>query len=145
MQQRSSIAGSFPIVRGTKYTTATSTPNQSTQESTDRVAQKDNAESKDGASSFRILWENTRRRDKCTSSNASNLPAVKIATRQLRGAIVSGYHGIGFCPWPEEDPQKLNKVLGKVWREMADNQRATADDMSSAIDTSPTPFEARRV
>jgi hypothetical protein len=123
----------------------TSTPSRSTKESTGTAAIEDNDGSQNSVLSSRILWENTRRRDKSSSSDVFNQHAVKIATRQLRGAIATGYHNIGFCPWPEEHPDNLNKVLGTIWKEMADNQHATANNMASVIDTKPTPFEARKV
>jgi hypothetical protein len=58
---------------------------------------------------------------------------------------MTGYHGVGFNPWIEDDQTKLSKVMGRVWKEMALRQRAKAADNSNAIAMVPTEYEARTV
>lgn len=92
-----------------------------------------------------ILWANIRRRQKCPSDKEFNSTATEIVISQLNGAVMTGYHGVGFHPWIEEDQTKLSKVIGRIWKDMAQRQCAKAADNSNAIAMVPTEYEARKV
>jgi hypothetical protein len=92
-----------------------------------------------------LLWANIGRRQKCPLDKEFNSTATEIVTSQLKGAVMTGYHGVGFHPWIEDDQTKLSKVIGRIWKEMAQRQRAKAADNSNAIATVPTKYEARKV
>jgi hypothetical protein len=99
----------------------------------------------DGALYPHILWANIRRRQECPSDKEFNSAATEIVTSQLNGAVMTGYHGVGFHPWIEEDQTKLSQVISRIWKEMAQRQRTKAADNSNAIATVPTEYEARKV
>ncbi len=109
------------------------------------TAARDDCRSEDSVSSTQIIWGNTQRREKCNPLMTSSIPALKIATAQLQGAMVTGFHGMGFCPWPEANKVQLSKIMTYVWGEMAQKQRATEMDRPNTIDIEPTEYEARKV
>ena len=50
-----------------------------------------------------LLWANIGRRQKCPLDKEFNSTATEIVTSQLKGAVMTGYHGVGFHPWIEDD------------------------------------------
>jgi hypothetical protein len=139
------MIGSSPRARGRRNMTLSSPPNQPTKGSTSIGTVRDNDHSDDSAYDAHLAWGNIRRREKFAASKAAIGPVLKIAIPQIQGAIVTGYHGVGFCPWPEDNQARLSKTINKIWREMAQKQYMTGRDKSNAIDMEPKDYEARKV
>ena len=92
-----------------------------------------------------ILQANIQRRQKCPLDKEFNSMATEIIISQLNGVVMTRYHGVGFHPWIEEDQTKLSKVIGRIWKDIAQRQHTKAVDNSNAIAIVSTKYKARKV
>jgi len=130
---------------GGRNATCSSTLSRPTKGSTSISTIGDDEHSDNNRHGGRLAWGNTRRREKFAPSETSMGPILKIGIPQIQGAMVTGYYGVGFNPWLEEDRWGASETIKKIWKKMAQNQHMKGRNRAYLINMEPKVEEARKV